>query len=87
MYGNRYTQNPKEYACPCCESVDQFTGSYLSYVKLSDFCTNPDKYIESAYEKSQHLDSSKTKNLNNLKLAGDYKRFLEDSHTAPYFIL
>ena len=57
MYGNRYTQNPKEYACPCCESVDQFTRSYLSYVKLSDFCTNPDKYIESAYEKSQHLDS------------------------------
>lgn len=57
MYGNRYNQNPKEYACPCCESVDQLTGSYLSYVKLSDFCTNPDKYIENAYEKSQHLDS------------------------------
>lgn len=57
MYGNRYNQNPKEYACPCCESVDLLTGSYLSYVKLSDFCTNPDKYIENAYEKSQHLDS------------------------------
>lgn len=57
MYENRYNQNPKEYACPRCKSVDQLTGSYLSYVKLDDFCIDPDKYIENAYEKSQHVNS------------------------------
>lgn len=57
MYENRYNQNPKEYACLRCKSVDQLTGSYLSYVKLDDFCIDPDKYIENAYEKSQHVNS------------------------------
>jgi len=56
MYENRYNQDPKEYACPCCESIDQLTGSYLTYAKLDDFCDNLNKYIENAYEKSQHLD-------------------------------
>lgn len=32
---------------------DRLTGSYISYVKEEDFLSNPDKYINNAYDKSE----------------------------------
>ena len=54
---NRFNQNPKEYTCEKCKTVDSLTGSYIALVEEEDFLNNPNKYIDNAYEKSEN-DSS-----------------------------
>lgn len=56
---NRFNQDPKEFCCDVCKTVDSLTGSYISLVDADDFLLDPNKYIENAYEKSQ-----KTTNYN-----------------------
>lgn len=51
---NRYNQNPKKYSCSTCKCVDPLTGSYISFVKEDDFLSNPDKYINNAFDKSEN---------------------------------
>lgn len=51
---NRFNQNPKKYACEKCKSIDQLTGSYISYVKEEDFLNNITKYIDNAFDKSEN---------------------------------
>ncbi len=51
---NRFNQNPKEYACKKCRSVNELTGSYISYVEEEKFLNHIDKYIENAFKKSQN---------------------------------
>lgn len=51
---NRYNQYPKKYSCPICQSIDALTGSYISYVEEDDFLSNPQRYIEIAYKKSEN---------------------------------
>lgn len=59
LYGiiekNRLNQDPKEYVCERCRSVDGLDGGYIALVTEGEFIANPDKYIENAYEKSQRL--------------------------------
>lgn len=50
---NRYNQNPKQYKCDICESIDALNGSYIAYVEEKKFLANPSKYIENAYNKSE----------------------------------
>lgn len=52
---NRLNQNPKEYACERCKTVDALTGSYISLIDEGGFLRDPNKYIENAYDKSQSL--------------------------------
>lgn len=52
---NRFNQTPKEYACENCRTVDALSGSYIALIDEDDFLSNPSKYIENAYEKSQKL--------------------------------
>lgn len=52
---NRFNQNPKVYACERCKSVDSLTGCYISIVDEDSFLDDPSRYIENAYDKSQHL--------------------------------
>lgn len=52
---NRFNQKPLQHDCATCMSVNELTGSYISFVGEDDFLSNPDKYIENAYEKSQNL--------------------------------
>lgn len=52
---NRCNQNPKEYACEKCGSINWLTGSYISIIEEDDFLANPTKYIENAYKKSQNI--------------------------------
>ncbi len=51
---NRFNQNPKEYSCDTCKTVNALTGSYISYVEEDEFLDNPSKYIDNAYDKSEN---------------------------------
>lgn len=52
---NRFNQTPKEYACEGCQTVDALNGSYIALIDENDFLSDPSKYIENAFEKSQRL--------------------------------
>jgi hypothetical protein len=54
---NRFNQNPVEYSCEHCKTVNGLTGSYISFVSEDDFLNDPTLYIDNAYEKSQNLDN------------------------------
>jgi hypothetical protein len=61
---NRANQNPKEYFCEECKTIDQLTGSYISLIKEGDFLTKPNLYIDNAFNKSKNIstyDICKTK--------------------------
>lgn len=54
---NRYNLVKPEYTCEHCKSFDALSGSYISLIEENKFLTNPTKYIENAYEKSEKVDS------------------------------
>ena len=51
---NRFNQNPKQYSCQVCKTVNSLTGSYIAYVEEDDFLDDPAMYIDNAYEKSEN---------------------------------
>ena len=51
---NRYNQNPKVYACNQCKCVNALTGSYIAFIEEDEFLSNPQKYIDNAYDKSEN---------------------------------
>lgn len=51
---NRFNQNPKKYSCNACKTVDALTGSYIAYVEEETFLSDPQKYIDNAYDKSEN---------------------------------
>lgn len=51
---NRFNQNPPTYSCEKCQTVDPLTGSYISFIEEESFLSNPQKYINNAYEKSEN---------------------------------
>lgn len=51
---NRFNQNPKKYSCDICKTVDPLTGSYIAYIEEETFLSNPSKYINNAYDKSEN---------------------------------
>ncbi len=51
---NRFNQNPKKYSCDICKTVNSLTGSYIAYVEEETFLSNPTKYINNAYDKSEN---------------------------------
>lgn len=51
---NRFNQNPKKYSCDKCRCVDYLSGSYIAFITEEDFLSNPDKYIDNAYDKSEN---------------------------------
>ncbi len=53
---NRFNQKPMEYSCEICQTVSAFTGSYISYVEEDEFLSNPNFYIENAFNKSEVAD-------------------------------
>ena len=57
---NRYNlQTDDHFTCNHCKTYSQLDGSYISLVDEEDFITDPNKYIENAYSKSQSLDNYK----------------------------
>lgn len=55
IVNNRFNQDPVEYACEQCKTVDALTGCYISLVTEDDFLEDPNRYIDNAYDKSQKL--------------------------------
>jgi hypothetical protein len=51
---NRFNQNPKQYYCEVCKTVDALTGSYIAFVEEDEFLRNPQYYIDNAYDKSEN---------------------------------
>lgn len=51
---NRFNQNPKVYSCNKCKTVNSLSGSYIAYVDEETFLSNPSKYIDNAYDKSEN---------------------------------
>lgn len=51
---NRFNQTPKQYCCPICKTVNPLTGSYISFVEEDAFISNPQYYIDNAYDKSEN---------------------------------
>jgi hypothetical protein len=50
---NRFNQNPKVHSCDTCKTVNALTGSYIAYVEEETFLSDPQKYINNAYDKSE----------------------------------
>lgn len=51
---NRFNQKPMQYTCKECQTVNEFTGSYISFVTEDEFLKNPQKYIDNAFDKSEN---------------------------------
>ena len=51
---NRFNQVCPKYTCSKCKTVSALTGSYISIVTEEDFLSNPSKYINNAYDKSEN---------------------------------
>lgn len=51
---NRFNQNSKVYSCNKCKTVNSLSGSYIAYVDEETFLSNPSKYIDNAYDKSEN---------------------------------
>ena len=51
---NRFNQKPVKYSCEKCKTVNALTGSYIALVEEEDFLSDPQKYIDNAYEKSEN---------------------------------
>lgn len=51
---NRFNQNPKVYICEKCKTVNSLMGSYIALVEEEDFLSNPNKYIDNAFDKSEN---------------------------------
>lgn len=51
---NRFNQQPKQYSCQVCKTVNALTGSYIAYVEEDEFLDDPTKYIDNAYDKSEN---------------------------------
>lgn len=56
---NRFNQNPKVYSCEKCKCVTEATASYISYIDEDTFLTDPNKYIENAFDKSENVSNYK----------------------------
>ncbi len=53
---NRYNRNDHVYACNECKTFSQLDGSYISLIDEADFLSDPHKYIENAFKKSEKAD-------------------------------
>jgi hypothetical protein len=51
---NRFNQNPTVYICDVCKTVNALTGSYIAYVEEETFLSDPQRYIDNAYDKSEN---------------------------------
>ena len=55
---NRYNlKGDNKYACKTCKTFSQLDGSYISLIEEDFFLSDPEKYIENAYDKSENKDN------------------------------
>lgn len=51
---NRFNQVPKQYVDKKHKTYDRLTGSYISFVDEDEFLSDPKKYIDNAFDKSEN---------------------------------
>jgi Thoeris protein ThsB, TIR-like domain len=56
IYNNRINLIETIYSCEICQTVDILSGSYISLITEETFLTNPNKYIENAYQKASNIN-------------------------------
>ena len=49
----------EKYSCPTCRTFDQLNGSYISIIEQDRFLSNPQHFIENAYQKSKKIENYK----------------------------
>lgn len=52
---NRYNSNPQLKHCSQCNTYDFMNGSYITLVDEDNFLSNPQLYIENAFNKSEDI--------------------------------
>lgn len=52
IYRNHFNSNPPRWHCNQCRTYDWLYGSYIEYADEDDFLSNPQFYIDNAYNKS-----------------------------------
>lgn len=57
MIKNRFNHSSLRYICDECKTVNSLTSSYISIVTEDNFLSNPNKYIDNAFDKSRNLAS------------------------------
>lgn len=57
---NRFNLTTEDkYACETCKTYNSLSGSYIALVEEEKFISDPNYYIESAYDKSKNLQNYK----------------------------
>lgn len=57
---NRFNLNiDNKYSCPTCKTFDQLNGSYISLIEQDRFLSDPQSFIENAYNKSKSIENYK----------------------------
>lgn len=54
IYNNHFNSKPEQWHCSTCKTYDWLNGSYIEYVEEEEFLSNPQKYIDNAYDKSEN---------------------------------
>lgn len=54
IYKNHFNSNPPQWHCEQCETYEWLNGSYIEYIEEDTFLSNPQKYINNAYDKSEN---------------------------------
>lgn len=53
IYKNHFNSNPPQWHCEQCDTYDWLNGSYIEYIEEDTFLSNPQEYINNAYDKSE----------------------------------
>ena len=56
IHRNRFNLRNKSYFCSQCKTFDSLTASYMSIVDEGDFLRDPQRYINSAFEKAENWE-------------------------------
>lgn len=51
---NHFNSNPERWHCDKCKTYDWLDGSYITFVEEETFLSDPEKYINNAYDKSEN---------------------------------
>jgi len=51
---NHFNSNPEQWHCEKCKTYDWLNGSYVAFIDEETFLTNPERYIDNAYDKSEN---------------------------------
>lgn len=54
IHKNHYNSNPHQWHCDKCKTYKWLNGSYIAYINEDTFLSNPQRYIDNAYEKSEN---------------------------------